>query len=122
MLLDVVGYAHPRVGLFESFLGDVLRATLSSAGSGLSEPPSAMLLERGSATLRDVRRLYASEPYRMPMESSLEDGGALMYGVGIDSSQLDDDDDDDGGAPPFLAPPPPPAPADAKWLSTVTLE
>ena len=24
----------------------------------------------------------------MPMESGLEDGGALMYGVGIDSSQL----------------------------------
>ncbi len=35
-----------------------------------------------------MRRLYASEPYRMPMESGLEDGGALMYGVGINSSQL----------------------------------
>ena len=35
-----------------------------------------------------MRRLYTSEPYRMPTESGLEDGGALMYGVGIDSSQL----------------------------------
>ena len=87
MLLDNVGYAHPRAGLFESFLGDVLRALLSSAGSGLSEPPSAALLERGGATLCDVRRLYASELYRMPTESGLEDGGALMYRVGIDLSQ-----------------------------------
>ena len=90
MLLDNVGYARPRAGLFESFLGDVLRASLSSTGSGLSEPLSATLLERGGATLRDVRRLYASEPYRMPTESGLKDGGALMsYRVGIDSSQLE---------------------------------
>jgi hypothetical protein len=101
MLLDTMGYARPRAGLFESFLGDVLRALLSSAGSGSSKPPSATLLERGGATLRDMRRLYASEPYRMLTESGLEDGGALMSyvlhvfedwgvdaGVGIDSSQL----------------------------------
>ena len=86
MLLNDVGYARPRAGLFESFLGDVLRASLSSAGPGSLEPPSATLLERGGARLRDVRRLYASELYRMPTESGLEDGGALMYGVGIDSS------------------------------------
>ncbi len=101
MLLNDVGYARPRVGLFESFLGDVLRTSFSSAGSGSSEPLSATLLERGGATLRSVRRLYALEPYRMPTESGLEDGGALMSyvshvfedwgvdaGIGIDSSQL----------------------------------
>ena len=36
MLLDDVGYARPRAGLFESFLGDVIRVLLSSAGSGSS--------------------------------------------------------------------------------------
>jgi hypothetical protein len=88
MLLDDVGYARPRAGLFESFLGDILRALLSSVGLGSSEPPSATLIECCVATLRDVRRLYASVPYRMPTELGLEDGGALMYRVGINSSQL----------------------------------
>ena len=47
MLLDDVGYTRPCAGLFESFLGDVLRPSLSSAGSGSLEPPAATLLEPG---------------------------------------------------------------------------
>lgn len=65
-LLDDVGYARPRTGLFDALLDDAARASPSF------DPDSR------AVTVRDLKCLYRSEPYVVPAQAAFASGEALM--------------------------------------------
>ena len=66
MLLDDIGYARSRDGLFDDLLQDVAYAN-----------PNFDVSSR-SISVENMCQMYASEPYRVPEQAVFNDGEALM--------------------------------------------
>ena len=65
-LLDDIGYTRPRFGLFDEFLQDVANSD-----------PSFDVTSR-TVSVENLRRMYSSEPYRIPEQAVFNNGEALM--------------------------------------------
>ena len=90
MLLDDIGYTRCREGLFDDFLtevwyatpaldGGILRASSSRRrNSNESEGSSSTVGSKRFITVDDMRNLYKSEPYVLPMQANFNNGEVLM--------------------------------------------